>query len=81
MNRRDFPGHSAWTETRINGDHVLAFVAIQPRNSEAEPHFHQVYDRSCFIRRADAIEAAEDALRKLKQIDERGTPWFSSAEC
>jgi hypothetical protein len=81
MNRRDFPGHSAWTETRINGDHVLAFVAIQPHGSEDEPRLHQVYDRAHFVRRVDAIEAAEDALRQLKQIDERGRPWFSSAEC
>ncbi|MFZ6044730.1 hypothetical protein ACFW0H_01200 [Pseudomonas sp. CR3202] len=81
MNRRDFPGHAAWTETRINGDHVLAFVAIQPHNSEDEPHLHQVYDRSYFLRRSDAIKAAEDALGKLKQIDECGRPWFSSAEC
>lgn len=81
MNRRDFPGHSAWTETRINGDHVLAFVAIQSHDSEDEPRLHQVYDRAYFIRRVDAIEAAEDALRQLKQIDERGRPWFSSAEC
>lgn len=81
MNRRDFPGHSAWTETRINGDHVLAFVAIQPHNSGDGPLLHQVYDRTYFMRRCDAIEAAEDALRKLKQIDERGRPWFSSADC
>lgn len=76
MIRLDFPGHSAWTETRINGDHVLAFVAIKAHNSEDEPRFHQVYDRSYFIRRADAVEAAEDALRKLNQIDECGRPWF-----
>ncbi|MCY1295739.1 hypothetical protein D9M70_450940 [compost metagenome] len=58
MNRRDFPGHSAWTETRINGDHVLAFVAIQSHESEDEPRFYQVYDRAYFVRRVDAIEAA-----------------------
>ncbi|MDH4581411.1 hypothetical protein E8F20_05915 [Pseudomonas sp. BN415] len=81
MTTRDFPGHSAWTETRINGDHVLAFVAIQSNSSEDEPRLHQVYDRSYFLRRTDAIEAAEDALRKLKQIDKQDRPWFSSAEC
>ncbi|MOA41157.1 hypothetical protein D3C78_1630960 [compost metagenome] len=81
MHRRDFPGHSAWIETRINGDHVLAFVAIQPRDSKAEPNLHQVYDRSFFRRRSDAIEAAKDALSKLQQIDERGRRWFNSAEC
>jgi hypothetical protein len=81
MNRRDFPGHSAWTETRINGDHVLAFIAIQPHGSEDELRLHQVYDRAYFVRRVDAIEAAEDALRQLNQIDERGRPCFSSAEC
>ncbi|MDT4824572.1 hypothetical protein FQZ97_578260 [compost metagenome] len=58
MNRRDFPGFSAWTETRINGDHVLAFVAIQSHESEDEPRFYQVYDRAYFVRRVDAIEAA-----------------------
>ncbi|MDH4555775.1 hypothetical protein E8F11_11435 [Pseudomonas sp. BN417] len=81
MHRRNFPGHSAWIETRINGNHVLAFVAIQPRDSKTEPLLHQVYDRSYFIRRSDAVEAAADALGKLRQIDERGRPWFSSAEC
>ncbi len=81
MHRRDFPGHSAWTETRINGDHVLAFVAIQSHSSEDGPRFHQVYGRTYFARQCDALEAAKDALSKLLHIDEQGQPVFSSVEC
>ncbi|MFC5695906.1 hypothetical protein ACFPU0_10085 [Pseudomonas sp. GCM10022186] len=81
MNRRDFPRHAAWIETRINGDHVLAFVAIQSHDSGAEPRFHQVYGSTYFARQCDALEAAKDALSKLLHIDEQGQPVFSSAEC
>ncbi len=81
MTRRDFPGHAAWTETLINGDHVLAFVAIQPHHSESESALHQVYGRKYFMRQADALEAAKEALSKLLYIDEQGQPVFSSAEC
>ncbi|WP_044874616.1 hypothetical protein [Pseudomonas sp. LFM046] len=81
MHRRDFPGHAVWTETRINGDHVLAFVAIQPHDSQTDPSLHQVYDRTYFTRQSDALEAAKEALSKLLHIDERGQPVFSSADC
>ncbi|GLZ86336.1 hypothetical protein E8E95_10000 [Pseudomonas sp. BN414] len=81
MNRRDFPGHAAWTETHLNGDHVLAFIAIKPHHLDIEPHLHQVYDRTHFKRRTDAVLAARDALSKLLHIDEDGCPVFSSPEC
>ncbi|MDH4870088.1 hypothetical protein [Pseudomonas sp. BN515] len=81
MNRRDFPEHSAWTETRINGDHVLAFVAIQPHDSKGEPRIHQVYGCTYFARQCDALEAAKVALSKLLHIDEQNQPVFSSVEC
>ncbi|MCY1299385.1 hypothetical protein D9M68_682240 [compost metagenome] len=81
MRRRDFPGHAAWTETRVNGDHVLAFVAIQPNDSETAPVLHQVFARRYFVRQCDAVAAAEDALSLLRDIDARGWPVFSSGEC
>lgn len=81
MNRRDFPGHAAWSEARLNGDHALAFVAIRPHGSYAEPLLHQVYDRTHFTRRSDAIQAADDALDKLLRVDESGRPVFSSLDC
>ena len=81
MHRRDFPGHSAWTETRLNGDHALAFIAVQSTTPATDPQFHQVYDRAYFPRQADAIRAAEDALSKVLLIDEHGLPVFSSPDC
>ncbi|MCY1285345.1 hypothetical protein D9M68_518730 [compost metagenome] len=81
MNRRAFPGHAAWSETRLNGDHVLAFIAVQSTTTDDEPCFHQVYDRTYFSRQSDAIQAAEDALSKLLHIDEYGRPIFSSMDC
>ncbi|UVJ45950.1 hypothetical protein NVV94_10630 [Pseudomonas sp. LS1212] len=81
MHRRDFPGHAAWSEARLNGDHALAFIAVKPHNSAVEPLLHQVYDRTYFARRSDAIEAAEEALSKLLHIDEQGWPVFSSLDC
>lgn len=81
MYKRDFPEHAAWPETLINGDHVLAFVAIQQTGSDDEPFFHRVYDRTYFARQCDALEAARDALGKLVRIDEHHRPVFSSAEC
>lgn len=81
MNRRDFPGHAVWTETRLNGDHALAFIAIKPHLSDDEPLLHQVYDRMRFTRQADALQAAQNALRQLLHIDEYGRPVFSSVEC
>ena len=81
MHKRDFPGHAAWTETRLNGDHALAFIAVQSTTPAADPQFHQVYDRAYFARQADAIRAAEDALSKLLHIDEHGLPVFSSPDC
>jgi hypothetical protein len=80
MHKRDFPGHSAWTETRLNGDHALAFIAVQS-TANTDALFHQVYDRSYFARQADAVLAAEDALSKLLHIDEHGRPIFSSQDC
>ncbi|MNB77583.1 hypothetical protein PS726_01836 [Pseudomonas fluorescens] len=80
MNRRNSPGHAAWTETRLNGDHALAFIAIQPHNSDAEPMLHQVYDRSYFARHTEAIAAAVEALSKLLRIDEHGRPVFRSLD-
>ncbi|WP_082073231.1 hypothetical protein [Pseudomonas sp. LFM046] len=77
MKSRDFPGHVAWTETRLNGDHALAFVVIQPIAANAEPQFHLVYHQSYFIRRSDALAAAEEALGRLMRIDEQGRPVFS----
>jgi hypothetical protein len=81
MHKRDFPGHAAWTETRLNGDHALAFIAIQSTTPDTDPRFHQVYDRTHFARQSDAIRAAEDALSKLLRIDEYGLPVFSSSDC
>lgn len=81
MNRRDFPGHAAWTETRLNGDHALAFVAVKPHHSDVDPLFYQVYERSHFRRQTDALQAAQDALTKLSHIDEHGHPVFNCREC
>lgn len=81
MNRRDFPGHAAWTETRLNGDHALAFVAIQPHDGATEPVLHQVYHRTHFTRMSDALLAAQDALGKMLHVDEYGQPVFSSLDC
>jgi hypothetical protein len=81
MNRRDFPGHAAWTETRLNGDHVPAFIAIKLHHPDIEPQLHQVYDRTHFKRRSDGALAAQDALSKLLHIDEYGCPVFSSPDC
>jgi hypothetical protein len=81
MKIRDFPGHVAWTETRLNGDHALAFVVVLPTAANAEPQFHLVHHRSYFIRRSDARAAAEEALGHLTRIDELGRPVFSSWDC
>ncbi|MDT4838397.1 hypothetical protein D3C85_884360 [compost metagenome] len=81
MSQRDFPAHNAWSETRLNGDHALAFVAVRSTIPASNTAFHQVYDRSYFARRADAVLAAEDALSKLLHIDEHGYPIFSSRDC
>ncbi|MOA00145.1 hypothetical protein D3C78_1194930 [compost metagenome] len=81
MSRRVFPGHSAWTEARLNGDHALAFIAVQSTALAAEPQLHQVYDRAYFGLRSDALVAAQDALAKLVRIDEHGMPVFSSVDC
>ena len=81
MPRRDFSGHAAWSEARLNGDHALAFIAVKRHHSEAEPLLHQVYDRRYFARRSDAMAAAEAALSKLLHIDEQGWPVFSSLDC
>lgn len=77
MKPRHFPGHVAWSEARLNGDHALAFVAVKPYDSEAEPLFHLVYEGVYFSRLSEAIDAAEDALSKLLHIDEEGRPVFS----
>ncbi len=81
MPQRDFPGYIAWSEARLNGDHALAFVAVQPQAMDAEPSFHLVYGAMQFSRLADAIQAAEDALSRLLHIDEFGRPVFSSPDC
>ncbi|RJG13470.1 hypothetical protein D3879_09550 [Pseudomonas cavernicola] len=81
MKPRHFPGHIAWGETRINGDHALAFIAIQPHGSYAEPRLHQVYDGAYFARPSEASNAAKDALSKLLLVEKDGRPVFSSAEC
>ncbi|MDT4832254.1 hypothetical protein FQZ97_658010 [compost metagenome] len=81
MKQRAFPGYVAWSETRLNGDHALAFVAVQPQAMDAEPLFHLVYGGVQFSRLSDAIQAAEDALSRLLHIDEFGGPVFSSPDC
>lgn len=81
MNRRDFPGHAAWTETRLNGDHALAFVAVQPTESLSGVMLHLVYDHAHFATRTDAHKAADDALSKMLGVDSYGMPVFSSQEC
>ncbi|GLZ89141.1 hypothetical protein Pres01_51920 [Metapseudomonas resinovorans] len=79
--KRDFPGHIAWSEARMNGDHALAFVAVRSRSPDTQPSFHLVYDRISFARLADAITAAEGALNKILRFDARDAPVFSSPEC
>ncbi|AOE85972.1 hypothetical protein [Pseudomonas sp. TCU-HL1] len=81
MPQRDFPGYVVLSEARLNGDHALAFVAVQPRTTDAEPLFHLVYGGMQFTRLSDAIQAAEDALSRLLHIDEFGQPVFSSPDC
>lgn len=81
MHRRDFPGHAAWTDTLVNCDHVLAFVAIQPHGSDTDPTLHLVYPRTHFVRQCDAVAAAENALSKLLGIDEHSGPVFNSGDC
>lgn len=79
--KRDFPGHVAWSQAQLNGDHALAFVAIKPRGRGTELRFHLVYDGSSFARVSEAITAAECALSKILGFDTRDTPIFSSPEC
>lgn len=81
MKRRDFPDHVAWSEARMNGDHALAFVAIQSRIPAVEIRFHLVYEGAHFLRLSDATEAADDALGKLVRFDRGNDPVFSSALC
>ncbi|WP_271408109.1 hypothetical protein [Pseudomonas sp. Q1-7] len=80
MNRRDFPGHTAWTETRINGDYALAFIAIQPLESMTGSKLHLIYDHAHFATRTDAHKAAEAALSKMIGVDSYGMPLFGSRE-
>ncbi|MBD2838860.1 hypothetical protein ID144_17600 [Pseudomonas sp. JM0905a] len=79
--KRDFPGHVAWSQAQLNGDHALAFVAVKPRCQGAELRFHLVYDGISFPRRSEAVTAAERALSKILGFDVRDTPVFSSPEC
>ncbi len=81
MTKRDFPAHTAWSEAYVNGDHAIAFVAIQSLSANSKPTLHQVYHRLHFRRKCEALEAAEEALAKLLHVDEHGRPVFSSADC
>ncbi|QEY62596.1 hypothetical protein FXN65_11095 [Metapseudomonas lalkuanensis] len=79
--KRDFPGHVAWSQAQMNGDHALAFVAVKPRSQDTELHFHLVYDGITFARHSEAVTAAERALSKILGFDARDAPVFSSPEC
>ena len=81
MPQRAFPGYVAWSEAHLNGDHALAFVAVQPETTDTDPLFHLVYGGLHFSRLSDATQAAEDALSRLLHIDEFGRPVFSTPDC
>jgi hypothetical protein len=80
MTRRDFPEHSAWAETRVNGNYTLAFIAVQPLEDMSGSRLHLVYDHAHFATRTDAHKAAEDALSKMIGVDSYGLPLFGPQE-
>ena len=79
--KRKFPEHIAWSEARMNGDHALAFVAVQPRNPRKEARFHLVYDGTSFAQLSEATHAAERALQGILRFDGFDAPVFNSPEC
>lgn len=81
MNERKFPGYDAWGLAKMNGDHALAFVAIQDQRQGSVPLFHLVYGMSCFGVISEAFSAAEKALGSIIRIDRHGAPVFSCADC
>jgi len=81
MHQRDFPGHIAWSEARMNGDHALAFVAVKSLVPETEVHFHLLYNGRHFPRLVDADRAADAALDMLTHFDRNHEPIFSSPRC
>lgn len=78
MNKRDFPGYDTWCLAKMNGDHALAFVAVQGRQDGARPRFHLVQGLSYFRVMSKALAAAQQALAQIIRIDKHGNPIFSS---
>ncbi|MBD9503766.1 hypothetical protein IB260_05835 [Pseudomonas sp. PDM23] len=81
MNERAFPGYDTWSLAKMNGDHALAFIAVQDQYEGSTPSFHLVYGLSCFGVMSQAFAAAEKALAKITRINRHGEPVFSSPDC
>lgn len=81
VNERTFPGYDTWSLAKMNGDHALAFVAVQEQRLGSVPSFHLVYALMCFGAMSQAFAAAQEALNKIIRIDHFGAPVFSSPDC
>lgn len=78
---RAFPGYDTWSLAKMNGDHALAFVAVQDKRQGSIPTYHLVYALKGFRAMSQAVAAAQSALRKIVRIDRYGAPVFNSPNC